>query len=112
MFDYRQRIYKNYLTTSCKFSAPDDLDSLKPRYYLYNMVIGKYFLVDRNTKVLDLGCGHGAFVHFLRLAGYSNVVGIDYHPNKLKNQKGWGFKVFFKVIFLDFYGLPLMNSKR
>ena len=102
MSDYRNRIYKNYLNTCCKSLAPDDLESLKPRYYLYNMVIENYFPVDKNAKILDLGCGYGAFVHCVRLAGYSDVIGIDISPQQIEESKRLGIQGVVQSDILDF----------
>jgi 2-polyprenyl-3-methyl-5-hydroxy-6-metoxy-1,4-benzoquinol methylase len=35
---------------------------------------------DRNSSVLDLGCGAGHFLYFLRESGYSNILGVDHCP--------------------------------
>jgi 2-polyprenyl-3-methyl-5-hydroxy-6-metoxy-1,4-benzoquinol methylase len=43
-------------------------------------MIEKYLPADRRVSVLDLGCGHGAVVYFLRRMGYCNVTGIDVSP--------------------------------
>lgn len=32
---------------------------------------------DKNTPILDVGCGSGQFVYFLKLQGYNQVTGID-----------------------------------
>jgi SAM-dependent methyltransferase len=34
-------------------------------------------LVAKDAAILDLGCGDGAWLHKLRVAGFSNLVGID-----------------------------------
>jgi 2-polyprenyl-3-methyl-5-hydroxy-6-metoxy-1,4-benzoquinol methylase len=33
--------------------------------------------MDRDAKILDVGCGYGALVHFAREAGYRDVSGVD-----------------------------------
>ena len=40
-------------------------------------IIRRHIAVDKETPILDLGCGHGAFVYFLRLNGYRSVSGVD-----------------------------------
>jgi 2-polyprenyl-3-methyl-5-hydroxy-6-metoxy-1,4-benzoquinol methylase len=40
-------------------------------------VIHRHFALDKDTPNLDLGCGHGAFVHVLRLNGFTSVGGVD-----------------------------------
>jgi len=38
---------------------------------------------DKEARILDLGCGAGEFVEYLRHLGYSNVSGIDYSPEQV-----------------------------
>ena len=33
--------------------------------------------IPRSTRVLDIGCGSGQFLYFLRTEGFTNTVGID-----------------------------------
>jgi 2-polyprenyl-3-methyl-5-hydroxy-6-metoxy-1,4-benzoquinol methylase len=40
-------------------------------------VIHRHFALDKDTPILDLGCGHGAFVHVLRQNGFTSVSGVD-----------------------------------
>jgi 2-polyprenyl-3-methyl-5-hydroxy-6-metoxy-1,4-benzoquinol methylase len=39
--------------------------------------IRQYIPPNRESKIVDLGCGHGLFVYFLSKLGYSNVSGVD-----------------------------------
>ena len=34
----------------------------------------------KNDPILDVPCGHGNFLYFLRQQGYTNVVGVDFDP--------------------------------
>jgi len=40
-------------------------------------IIRDHFPNDRSASILDLGCGHGAFLHFIRETQYSDVSGVD-----------------------------------
>lgn len=46
-------------------------------------LIREHFPVDREAMVLDLGCGHGALLHFAQNAGYRNAQGIDRSPQQI-----------------------------
>lgn len=49
--------------------------ALMDKYYKKNYL--KYLPKDKNSKILDLGCGMGHFLYFLNHEGYQNYEGID-----------------------------------
>jgi SAM-dependent methyltransferase len=74
---YKRRFYDHYLTTHAQFNAGDihqDLDGRAP--YLKSLIT-KLFPSDHHVHVLDLGCGYGALLYFLKEAGYRNLQGVD-----------------------------------
>jgi SAM-dependent methyltransferase len=61
-----------------QFQAPKIFSEAKLRqsvekYIGYEKILPR----DRNAKILDIGCGAGYFLHFLREKGYQNIRGID-----------------------------------
>lgn len=75
--DYRLKLYEHYLTTQVQTDLTlihQDLESRAP--YLRS-VIRRWFPGDFTVGVLDLGCGYGALLYFLKEAGYCNLKGID-----------------------------------
>jgi 2-polyprenyl-3-methyl-5-hydroxy-6-metoxy-1,4-benzoquinol methylase len=75
--EYRGRIYGQYVSSRFETLAPTTLDDLRPRATYLRKLIRDHFPTDRNAKILDLGCGHGALLHFAREAGYRNLEGVD-----------------------------------
>src|SRR5919109_2239563 len=81
--DYRSRIYQHYLTTQAQSDIKrirQDLEHRAP--YLRNL-IRRWIPQDRAIKILDLGCGYGALLYFLKEAGYHNLQGIDHSPEQI-----------------------------
>jgi len=60
------------------FQAPEILteERLKQSIQKY-MGYERLLSQDRNSKILDIGCGVGYFLHFLQVQGYQNIQGID-----------------------------------
>lgn len=77
MEPYRQRLYEHYLATGTPGLKPEDIDRLQLRAAHLQKLIRQHFPPDKDSAILDLGCGHGAILHFARQAGYHNLVGID-----------------------------------
>ena len=73
---YRAGIFNSY-EHAIGGSYPKSISDLTPRkYHLLNLV-RRYFPADKSASILEIGCGHGALIHFARELGYSNMVGID-----------------------------------
>ena len=52
-----------------------------------------YMPKTRGARILELGCGRGQFLHFLRSEGYTNVVAIDLDPEHVAQCRGFGYEV-------------------
>jgi 2-polyprenyl-3-methyl-5-hydroxy-6-metoxy-1,4-benzoquinol methylase len=44
---------------------------------LYTFIDDFSEMVDKDKRILEIGCGNGYFLEYLRAYGYTNVVGID-----------------------------------
>jgi 2-polyprenyl-3-methyl-5-hydroxy-6-metoxy-1,4-benzoquinol methylase len=80
---YRTRIYNQYVQAREQILAPESLDGLQPRAPFLRRLVREHFPTDRDAVVLDLGCGHGALLHFARAAGYTNLSGVDGSPQQI-----------------------------
>lgn len=83
MRDLRARIYGHYVHANGESLARATVDAFVPRAATLRRMIREHFPADHTSSILDLGCGHGAFVYFLRQAGYRNVVGVDISPEQV-----------------------------
>jgi SAM-dependent methyltransferase len=80
---YRGRIYGRYVNARLEALAPTTLDGLRPRAPYLRKLIRDHFPADRDATILDLGCGHGALLHYAREAGYRKLKGIDRSPEQV-----------------------------
>jgi 2-polyprenyl-3-methyl-5-hydroxy-6-metoxy-1,4-benzoquinol methylase len=74
---YRDKFYNEYLATSGVSSLDQIRVQLTHRRPHIRQIIRSWIPKDRRAAILDLGCGYGAFLYFLKEAGYSNLKGID-----------------------------------
>ncbi len=72
---YRDRIYGSYVYHNAL--APPTIEDLKPRGRHIKRLIRNHFPQDRAAQILDLGCGHGAIIHYAHEAGYKCAKGVD-----------------------------------
>ena len=83
LFGYRERIYKHYVHAREQPLAPPTLEGLKSRAPYLTKLIQTHFPADRRSTILELGCGHGALIHFARREGYVNIRGVDRSPEQV-----------------------------
>lgn len=75
---WRSRLYEAYVTSGQARVDTDDPDeAFASRAPWIRTMTERHLPVDREAEILDLGCGHGAFVYVLREMGFSNVTGVD-----------------------------------
>lgn len=90
--EYRKRIYDQYVSVQQQSLPLDASDTLKPRAPFLRRVIERHFPTDRDSIILDLGCGSGVFIHFIREAGYHNVIGVDVSWEQVAEAKNLGIE--------------------
>ena len=84
----KKRIYKNYVTTHIEHSKKGiqiDRITLKSfeKHYLNKIPQN----LNKDSIIIDIGCGDGALVHWLNQKGYKNVLGIDLSEEQIKLSK-------------------------
>ena len=76
--NWKDALYQSYVSSG---QASDTGRSAKiqfaPRKKYMDTIIKRFFPADRNVRVIDIGCGHGALIYFLQRHGYQNAVGVD-----------------------------------
>ncbi len=90
MSDSRDRFYTHYVHCRSELLAPESLDGLGPRESYLNKLIRDHFPPDRKAAILDVGCGHGALIHFARQNDYKNITGFDRSPQQVAEAKRLG----------------------
>lgn len=87
--DYRERLYSDYVSSG-QSGAIAGAAEFEIRAPYLRQVVARYFPEDRDSRILDLGCGAGAMLHFARLGGYHALRGIDASPEQVASAKRLG----------------------
>ena len=85
--DYRRRIYDHYVSAG---QAGDVDRAISSRAVFLGALISKHFPEDRETRGIDLGCGHGVLLHFAQQAGYQHLHGVDASAQQVELAKQLG----------------------
>lgn len=81
--NWRERAYQEYVTSG-QSSFSDASHSLSERKPHLQSVIQRFMPAEKEISVLDIGCGYGAFLYFLKQAGYRNLSGVDFSEQQVE----------------------------
>ncbi|MFH1062927.1 MAG: class I SAM-dependent methyltransferase [Candidatus Omnitrophota bacterium] len=80
----KQDCYDEYFDAvfgnSNKFTEAEYLDHVEN----FDLVYASYLPEKKDAKILDVGCGGGHFLYYLRHKGYNNFMGIDISAQQVK----------------------------
>jgi len=75
--EYRKRLYEIYESRPRPARPELTLETIEKQFPVWESRFRRHLPRDISTPVIDIGCGSGGFVHYLRRAGYSDVRGVD-----------------------------------
>ena len=82
MSDWRRRLYDRYVSSEQGgMSASSGYRSEAP---FLSHIIAQHVPADRNIRILDLGCGAGGMIYWLKKAGYLNTSGVNSSPEMVE----------------------------
>ena len=71
------RLFSEYFKSVYSQSNTFSADEYESSYNHYELNFGKYLPAKRDACILEIGCGGGHFLYFLKKKGYTNYLGID-----------------------------------
>lgn len=93
MSDFREKFYIKYSTTfKVHISKFDDKNvgyTLSKYKKQYLPILNDF---KKNSKILELGCGRGIFLNFLKENGYDDVLGVDISEEQIEIAKKNNFQ--------------------
>ena len=102
--DIREKLYEKYNSTFKLYISKFDTISVKKMWarndYMYLPLIRQY---SKDASILDLGCGRGYMLEYLRNNHYCNLQGIDISGEQIDfaREKGFNVEVADSLNFLN-----------
>lgn len=90
---FKERLYKRYIDTHFGKHHKDAAGEMGTYRRYFGKNYSRFLPKDKNARILDLGCGMGHFLHFLKKEGYNNVVGLDIGKETVSYCRNNGFMV-------------------
>lgn len=94
MNDFRVELYNKYVSNFKDFISNNesiDLNSIFKLYKKRYLKLIEYF--PKDASILDIGCGSGLLLSFLKSNGFTNTYGIDISKQQLTIAKSRGLNV-------------------
>lgn len=80
----RIRVYDKYFESGFKYTNILKRKGYENACIEYDSLYGKILPDDRNAAILDVGCGTGHFLYYLKKRGHKNFLGIDISPQQVE----------------------------
>lgn len=90
MTGYRKILYERYHSTQENRDGADNTGLFKQQIFYYSKELLPFVTVNKQARILDIGCGNGAMLAALQQSGFSNMQGIDVSPEQVSEAKAMG----------------------
>ena len=76
--EHRKHFYERYTRAQSRFTSEDQIhERVNAEHSNLALMMDGLLPMRKDTRIVDLGCGYGAFLLMLMKAGYSNLRGVD-----------------------------------
>lgn len=91
--NYKEIIYQNYVSNHNSYLyGQESLINIQKNFPIWRYYFSKLLPKRKESKILDIGCGTGAFLYFLNSMGYNNTSGIDLSAEQINLGHKLGIK--------------------
>jgi len=81
--NYRERLYRHYLADHRGADLRQASESLQGAYPYFRKLV-KCLPENKDARILEIGCGYGVWLHWLKQRGYRRLEGIDRSPEQVE----------------------------
>jgi len=91
--NYREKLYSIYVSThTSHLYRETSIERIKKQFPVWKRYFGMFLPKDKDAKIIDIGCGNGGFVYFLKNLGYENSSGIDVSTEQVEVARKFGIE--------------------
>ncbi|NTV51534.1 MAG: class I SAM-dependent methyltransferase [Candidatus Firestonebacteria bacterium] len=115
--DYRERCYGAFVSKHWNFIHVLSREEFDFHAELYAKTYLNHLPADHQAPILDVACGAGHFLYFLKKQGYTNLAGIDISQEQLEIARNMGVTEVQKADMFKFlakhkgkYALVIAND--
>lgn len=83
--ELHEKLFYEFQTEARGLLTKDDLkSSFEARISTYDRLLLKYLPEKKDSCIIDVPCGFGNFLYYLRTKGYMNIAGYDLDPKQVE----------------------------
>ena len=88
-------LYESYVSTHMEHVRDVSIKGIQKLGITYRRHFGSLLTSNKKARILDVGCGYGAFVQYLRNEGYCHAEGIDLSTQQVELAHSLGIDDIF-----------------
>jgi cyclopropane fatty-acyl-phospholipid synthase-like methyltransferase len=100
--DYRERCYAEFVSKHWNYIHVLSREEFDFHSELYSKTYLAHLPSDRQAPILDVACGAGHFLYFLKKQGFTNLAGIDISQEQLEIARKMGVSEVQKMDMFKF----------
>jgi cyclopropane fatty-acyl-phospholipid synthase-like methyltransferase len=87
--DDRKKAFSEYFDSVYSPSNFLDLKDYENSASAFDLDYGSFLPANKDAEILDIGCGAGHFLYYLKKRGYTHFLGIDLSPGQIEFCKNY-----------------------
>ena len=89
---YRKRLFESYLSNHFSNIRTISLEHLEQEVQIFKSYYMRFLPKSKSAKILDIGCGYGPLLHFLKVTGFREVFGVDISLEQIERARSLGIQ--------------------
>jgi SAM-dependent methyltransferase len=85
------RLLENYNSCTDRPTPYSDPSTTRTIFAFYRRTLSPHLPSSKTAKILDIGCGEGLTLAFLKQEGYTHLTGLDASPENVRICRNFGF---------------------
>jgi len=111
MRSWKRKLYDHYQSHRCQALKLTPFEEVEQKGPFYKNIIKRHLPGEKNIRILDLGCGSGAFLYWAARAGYACGTGVDGSEEQIARARVLGISQIVQGDVFDYLNMLPASSQ-